>query len=354
MCLHWNKKEMTAMKVNLGEVLSKAWKIVWKFKVLWIFGILAGCAGGNSSRFNYNSSGSGGSGNSGQIPDFLRPFQNMRPGLIFQEFWRQYATITAAVIVLLCILWIIFYFLGVMGRTGLIKGASKADAGANSLTFGELWTESTPYFWRMFGLNLLVGLPFFILIVIMIVVLGFAGYLAFSNGGSGAGLGAMFIGITSIFVAVICVIAVLSIIVGMIVEQAQNALVLEDLGVLESLSRGWNVFKSAVLTIVVMAIILGVIGWVASLIIAIPFIAIAVPAAIGIIATGSRNFNTYFIPLLIAFGCCVIYLPVAWLLTGILQAYNQSVWTLTYRRLTNPAPSAPLAPAAPVEVSPVP
>ena len=338
------------MKVNLGEVLSKAWKIVWKFKVLWIFGILAGCGGGSNSRFNYNSGGGGsGSGGSGQIPDFLRPFQNMRPGLIFQEFWRQYAAITAAVIVLLCILWIIFYFLGVMGRTGLIKGASKADAGANSLTFGELWTESTPYFWRMFGLNLLVGLPFFILIVIMIVVLGFAGYLAFGNGGSGAGLGAMFIGITSIFVAVICVIAVLSIIVGMIVEQAQNALVLEDLGVLESLSRGWNVFKSAVLTIVVMAIILGVIGWVASLIIAIPFIAIAVPAVIGIAANGTRQLSNIIIPLLIAGVCCVIFLPVVWLLTGILQAYNQSVWTLTYRRLT-----APAAPVAPVEVSPAP
>jgi len=336
------------MKVNLGEVLSKALKIVWKFKVLWIFGILAGC-GGNGSRFNYNSGGggnSGGSGGSGQIPDFLRPFQNLRPERVIQEFWGQYAAIAAVVIVLLCILWIVFYFLGVMGKTGLIKGASKADAGASALSFGELWTESTPYFWRMFGLNLLVGLPFFILIVILVAVLGFAGYMAFSNGTSGGGLAAMFVGLAGIFVMVICVISIISIIIGMIVEQAQNALVLEDLGVLESLSRGWNVFKSAVLTVIVMAIILGVIGWVASLVIAIPFIAIAIPAFIGVAATGTRNLNTMMIPLLIAGACCVIYLPVVWLLTGILQAYIQSVWTLVYRRLTVPA-----APAQ-VEVGP--
>jgi hypothetical protein len=45
--------------MDYGNILTKAWKIVWKFKVLWIFGILSSC--GQGSR----SGGGGGSGNSG-------------------------------------------------------------------------------------------------------------------------------------------------------------------------------------------------------------------------------------------------------------------------------------------------
>ena len=44
--------------MDYGEVLSKAWKIVWKFKILWIFGILASCTGNAGS-------GVGSGGNNG-------------------------------------------------------------------------------------------------------------------------------------------------------------------------------------------------------------------------------------------------------------------------------------------------
>ena len=43
------------MNFNFGEILTRAWQITWKYKVLWIFGILAGCTNG----------GGGGGGNSG-------------------------------------------------------------------------------------------------------------------------------------------------------------------------------------------------------------------------------------------------------------------------------------------------
>jgi len=325
------------MKINIGEVLSKAWKIIWKFKVLWIFGILAGCGGGNSSRLNYNGGGGSSSGNqtgTGQLPEFFRRFENMQPERMFSEFLTQYTAIIVGTIMLLCILWIVFLFLGVMGKTGLIKGASKADGGAQSLGFGELWTESLPYFWRMLGLNVLVGLPFFILIVIVVAGLGFAGYSTFKDGMPGGGLMAVFVGMMGVFFGVICVVSIASIIIGMIVEQSQNALVLEDIGILESLGRGWAIFKSAVLTIIVIAIILGVLGSVAGLIMALPIIAVAIPGAIGVAAAGKDNF---IIPLVIAGSCFVAYLPVLLVLSGILQAYNQSVWTLVFRRLAAPA-----------------
>ena len=329
------------VKINFGEVLTKAWQIVWKFKVLWIFGILAGCGGNNGSRFNFNGGnsgggGSGGSDSSGQYPEFFKQFQDMQPEQVLTKILGQYSAIIVGLIVLICILSFVFYFLGVMGSIGLIKGASKADGGAASLSFGEIWTESTPYFWRMFGLNLMVGLPFFILVVIVLVGLGLAGFAGFMNGITGLGMGAAIIGLSGIFIAFICVLSILGIIVSMVVTQVQNAIVLEDMGVLEGFQRGWGVFKSAVVTIILFAVILGVLGGIVGFVMAIPILLIVIPAGIGLaVSAGSGN---YWLPILMAGGCCIVYLPVLLLLSGILQAYIQSVWTLVYRRLIAPAP----------------
>jgi hypothetical protein len=329
------------MKLNFGEVLTKAWQITWKFKVLWIFGILAGC-GASNNNFNYNggSNGGGGSGgNSGQLPDALRQFENMRPEQAFSQFMGQYMAIIVGVILLLCVLSFLFYFLGVMGKTGLIKGANKADLGASSLGFGELWTESTPYFWRMFGLNLLIGLPIFLLVVILLAVLGFGGYSAYRGGLSGGGLSVLLIGMLGVFAVVMCIVGLIGLAIGMLVKQAENAIILEDLGVLEGLSRGWKVFRSNLLPVILIALILGVIGWVAGLLMALPMIAIVLPAVIGIAATANAGNNAIMVPVIIACACALIYMPVLLTLSGILQTYSQSVWTLTYRRLTEtPAP----------------
>src|SRR5215204_6597599 len=47
---------------NFGEILTRAWQIIWKHKVLWVFGILASCGRGGSSG---NSGNSGSSGDNG-------------------------------------------------------------------------------------------------------------------------------------------------------------------------------------------------------------------------------------------------------------------------------------------------
>ena len=54
--------------MDIGEVLSRAWQIIWKHKVLWIFGILAGCASGGGG----GNPGSGVSWQSDKLPHQLR------------------------------------------------------------------------------------------------------------------------------------------------------------------------------------------------------------------------------------------------------------------------------------------
>jgi hypothetical protein len=125
-------------------------------------------------------------------------------------------------------------------------------------------------------------------------------------------------------------------------------MVVENTGVLESLRRGWDVFKHNFLTIILISIILGVLGAIVGLIVAIPLLLALAPAlgSIVLLAAGSSQ-AVALAPLAIAGICCLAYLPVLLVLGGIEQTYIQSALTLTYLRLT--APKTPAVPPVPPE-----
>jgi hypothetical protein len=106
--------------------------------------------------------------------------------------------------------------------------------------------------------------------------------------------------------------------------------VLEDALVLPSISRGWDIFRNNLGTIILMTIILGVIGLVAGFIIAIPVFIVVIPAAITFAVGNSQNYT----PLIIAGVLLCLYIPISLILNGILISYTESAWTLTYMRLT--------------------
>ena len=83
------------------------------------------------------------------------------------------------------------------------------------------------------------------------------------------------------------------------------------------------------------------IGIVVGIVIAIPIIIAVIPLAIGIGVLA--NDQSWVVIAAITLACCAIALPISLLLTGIQETYFQSVWTLTYRRLTVVAP--PTAPS---------
>lgn len=309
------------MNFNFGEVLTKAWQITWKHKVLWIFGILAGCNRSNGGNFNSSYSGNGGgSGGNGGFP-YLPP-DVMR---VFDQIEQNLVTIIAIVISVCCIIWLITIFLGTMGKVGLIHGAAQADGGAEKLSFGQLWSESLPFFWRMLGLSLLVMVP---ILIIVFIPLGAGLYYLITADSSGNP--EMILASIPIFLGCLCLLVPVMWVVGMIVRQSENAIVLEDLGVLPSLTRGWEIFKSNLGSIIIMSIILAVISFAVGLVMVIPILAVVFPAVFAF-ALGEAESWT---PLIIAGACMLIYIPISWVANGILITYTESAWTLTYMRLT--------------------
>jgi len=63
-----------------------------------------------------------------------------------------------------------------------VTGAVKGDTGVERLTFGELFESVKPFFWRVFGLNLLLGLVFLFVAVVFGIGFGIISVLTFGLG----------------------------------------------------------------------------------------------------------------------------------------------------------------------------
>ncbi len=300
--------------MDFGEVLSKAWQIIWKHKVLWIFGILAGCASGGGGGGSSMGGGEGAPNNPssgpGRFPEIEHFFMNLGQW-IGEHLWV--VVLFAAALVLLIVLSI---FLGAIGRIGLIRGTFRADGGAERLVFGELFREGLPFFWRVFGLSFLVGLAF-LLILLPVILIGVVT----------AGVGFL------LFIPVICILIPVAWAVSIVVRQANIAMVIENLRMMDGVRRGWNVLMKNPGPILVIWLITLVIGFVAGIVIALPLLVVVVPVFVVYFLGGD---NSSYTPLIIAGLCIAAYIPISLAANGLLTAYLESVWTLTYLRLTQP------------------
>lgn len=295
--------------MDFGDVLSRAWQIIWKHKVLWIFGILASCGNANGSPGNAQSSFQG------DVPPGVERF--------FDQFGRipnwQIAVIIGIAILVILLLVALAIFLSTVGRVGLIQGTLRADQGEQQLVFGELFGDTLPYFWRVFGLNLVVGLAGVLLGLILLVPFALFGALT---------LGFGFL----CLIPLICLFIPFFWLVGLVVEQANIAIVVEDIGIFDGLRAGWEVFKTNLGSILVMGLILSLgVNLIGGLIIGLPLALIFSPAIIAAVTGAERAFGS---GLLITAICFVAFLPVLLILSGALRSYIESAWTLTYLRLT--------------------
>ncbi|MCP4139685.1 MAG: hypothetical protein GY755_05245 [Chloroflexi bacterium] len=307
--------------MDYGYALTRAWKITWKYKILWIFGILASCGsnGNNGGSSNTNSSQ-----DLSQMPPELIAFGDKA-----LNFLSQPAVIIGLVIFVLLVI-TLTVFLNTIGRIGLISGTYKAEAGAEKLTFGELFKEGTSRFWKFFGMNFLVSLPF---IIIIIGLVG-AGIFTAISAESAAGAEEFLAGFIPAVCIIFCCLFLFALLFGMIVQQAQNAMIIEERGISESLIRGWEVFKTNLGHLILIGIILFIISAIAGVAIALPILIVVIPGMIAFVLDGAQSMQ----PLILMGLCIIAYLPVSLTAQGILTTYIQAVWTLFYLQITEQTP----------------
>ena len=296
--------------MDFGYVLKRALKIIWKFKVLWIFGILASCgqssgSGGSNIQYTFSSE------DANAFPQIENFFNQLDPAVI--------AFLIALGILAILALIILAILLGTIGRVGLIRGTMKAEQDAERLTFGELWRDGLVYFWRVFGLNLLIGVFIFLVILALFI--------------PGIVLTGLTFGLFALcLIPMTCLLIPVMWAVYVVIEQANIALVVENLSIMKAISRGWEVARHNIGTMILMSLILMLgVGLIGGAVIGLPLLIVGAPAFAGFVsgtADAIRN------GMLVSGVLFFIYLPILLLLSGILRAYTTSAWTLTYIRLT--------------------
>ena len=312
--------------MDIGSVLTRAWNITWKYKVLWLLGILAGCS-------------ASGRGSGGQFPSGFRGFNFGQgavegpPGEGMQRFIDRlsegaWIPIVIGVILLLIFVSLVFLVLGVLGQAGLIAAFGRADDG-HDITLSEAFRLGGEHFWRLLGIRITVwfaGLIIGVAVVIAVVLFGVA---------------TLGIGLICLL-PVLCLLIPLGIAVDAYIVLTMVAAIEEGAGVFEAFGKAWAFVQKNLGQVLVMALILVVGGGILSAILFLPFAVVVVPALVGSL-TGS---DTGFVSGLAISGLClVVLLPVAVLLSGVLTTYVTGVWTLTYRRLTGKPGAAALASA---------
>jgi hypothetical protein len=319
------------MKLDFGAILSRAWKITWQHKVLWIFGILAASGNGRVPGGDGSGGGDGGGRDLGpgglELPPPVRRFvESPDPQII---------AIVIGVICVLVLIALVFFVLSVIGRGGLIGGVRLADDNGR-VTFGEAWRVGLHNFWRVFLIGLIVGVAVIALVLLLLVPGIFFSITIIG----------LLCGLPLIFAFVVA-----AIVLGIVAYFAQIAAVVEDLSITTALSRAWEVIRANLGDIIVLGIVLIVAQAVIGVVIALPVIVTLIPIVFAVIGFINESQNMAVGGLIVAGLCFVAYLPVLIVLGGVLETWITSAWTLAYRQFIRPmaapgAQSAPLAPAA--------
>jgi hypothetical protein len=209
-------------------------------------------------------------------------------------------------------------FLTAFCTTALIKGNLLADTGAEKLSFVEITSASGLYFWRIVGLNALLGVSGMGLIIGLFGVLLLLGVAT-------AGLGMLCL------FPLFCLLIPFGWFLTIVVTQANVAIVADDLSIKDSLVHTWK-------------LVIGQFGpfvlvWLITVMISIAFnIMSTLPGMIGSMPMYGRMFSPEYLndPTILFESFSnqmtwrIIWMPIQYALLGILTAFYMSIWVQTY------------------------
>ena len=318
--------------MDYGELVTRAWNITWKNKFLWVLGFLAALtsAGSNSNSFQYTMDES----------DFVN-----NPEMAAQ--------MGAMVMVMMCVFMIIgliLWLLSVAARGGLIDGVNRIDDG-ETITLGEAFSAGTSKIWRLIGVYILAYLPLILIsfVIGIVAVMAIGGSVALGTLAQNPEEAALAIagsmGILGLCLCLlICALIPIGLVLYFIAEFGARAAVMEDMGVVESIKKGWQVFKDnlgPVILLWLLVVVAGLIIGVVLGIVLIPFSLIVFAPAFVSAFSGDGAFSGLSIAWAIGGSLCLGIIGA--LLMSVVQTWFSAIWTLAYKEFIGKSPDAVLA-----------
>lgn len=288
------------MNFDIGEVLTRAWQITWKNKVLWLLGIFL-------SLF--------------VLAIFLMAFVPMAVPFLLEKQRMDLIPVTMiGWVTVFILLLVVMYGVSVFVQTASIVGIVQANR-EEPVLLKDLLQKSLPFFWRVLGLMLLYTAA------VMVVNLAIQAVI-------------FLLTIVTFGLAMICLtpltLLMYPFLFGAIVwmELAVNAIIVDEMTVMDSIKRGWQLIRNNILVVVlVMVVVYFGIGMVSGVV----MIPMMIPVFVLPISFLEHEPNWMIIS--ISLLITVAFIPVAAIINGVAMTFMRSAWVLTYLRLTRSSTS---------------
>ncbi|NWG34812.1 MAG: hypothetical protein HXY42_10240 [Chloroflexi bacterium] len=293
------------MNFDFGEILTRAGKITWQHKTLWLFSALPALAGILVLPFAF-------------LPILLTDFESSRPSFFIDQPLYAVLFLIFGVFISLASV-----FLYVVSASSVTLGVLRAENGAERLTAPTLFEDGRKYWWRVLGVLLLTGLAVSIFFTVIFGCITLIGMVTM-------GLG--FICLQPLFFLIYPLMLVLY----SVVEEAVAAAVADELGITDAIQRGWRLVSANLWRIVLISVI---VYFGLSLLAGIVVVPFMVPLFfMPFFMQDASRFDVRTI-MLITGGLTLLFIPVMALVQGIGMTFLKATYTLVYLRLTrNAAP----------------
>ncbi|MBI9051725.1 MAG: hypothetical protein JEZ00_20045 [Anaerolineaceae bacterium] len=348
------------------KILKRSWHILWQYRALWIFGLILALTAGSSSGGNSNSNVQSDSFDyqkSSPMPDNIVDFftqageeieesilESVPPSIPIQEEWTGVMWTIIGFVLLMLVVGFGFTILRYVSETAVLRMVDEYEATDTKMSvrqgFRIGWSRTS---WRLFLIDFLVSLPILLLLTALFVT-GISVYAAYNTNPS-------FVADTTIFgIIIIAVLAIIGVvIIGIFLSLLRNffwrVCALENVGVMESLRRGFSMVRQNWKSVGLMWLIMiglgiawAIVGMIAFFILIPVMILTAAVAAVivsipGLMFAGIFSLflhgwlpwimaGVFVLPLFVTLAFSPLTLLTAWQ-----QIFTSSVWTLTYREL---------------------
>lgn len=287
------------MNFDIGEVLSRAWQMTWKHKVLWIIGILYGFF--VSFMFPL------------MFSPFLFPIlmQNSKIDL------RPLLGVMIGLIIALLLFILVLYPVSVLAQTSITLGVLNANNdNSDNLSATDLIKQSRPFFWRVLGIMLLYAVGIGLISLIIQVVL-------------------LLLTIVTLGLAALCMMPLTflmyPLLFGSIVwmEQAMNGIIVDNMTIEDAVRQGWNLLRNNLAPFTLMALVIyfgvRIITGALMMLMMVPFF---------IVPFSFMEHQTNWPILSISILWTLVLIPLFAFITGFSMIFSKSAWVLTYLRFT--------------------
>ena len=313
--------------MDIGATLSRAFDITIRHRSLWFLGFLTALLAGAV--------------NLPALPIDLPPGVLVPGELPLLD--EGNSRLAAALVTLLCILVVLAIILAVVGviaQGGLIAGVGQIEE-QGSTSFGQAWSAAARRFWALLGLRIVLALPVLGLVVLAVVLLGgslLPVALAVLRGEESPDLGSAGTSLLLLLCSgcvMICAIVIYGVLASALQTFGERAILLENLGVINGLRRGWEVFISNLFNVILLALVLIVLNALFSLITGLVLTALALPATIGGLMSSLSEEGPQTSTIIFTVLMFVLIALISALISALVATFGSAVWTIAYRQIAD-------------------